>query len=100
MAEWDPAGKASKGWYLAGLFLGIGNIIAIIYVLTSRSKKKIFSLLYLVGFLGPLITYLVIRDEDQKLADLSLKLMIGNIIGVFVLVGAVVLLGLLSLGVL
>ncbi len=84
MADWNPNGKASPLWYLVGIASGIGNIAAMIYILVSKSQKKLFSLLYLVGFFGPLIAYFLLRKDDPKLASISLKLAIGNILFVVV----------------
>ncbi len=78
MVSWDPNKKASVLWYIMGI-IGIGNLIALIYVLLSTSKKKLYSILFIVGFIGPLIAYLVVND-DKNLKDMSFKLMIGNII--------------------
>lgn len=97
-SQWDPNGKASAWWFLIGV-VPFGNLIAIIYVLMSESKKKIFSLLYLIGFLGPLIVFVIVKDEDHKLGDLSIKLAVGNILSSIVLIIAVVLGALFSLGV-
>ncbi len=95
MAAWDPQARASNWWYLAGAAEGIGSIVAIIYVLVSDSKKKFFSLLYLIGILGPIIVYLVCKDDDPKLANLSKKLLIGNI--VVLVVAALLALGVFGL---
>ena len=78
MVSWDSNKKASVLWYVMGI-IGIGNLIAIIYVLLSSSKRKLYSILYILGFIGPLIAYLAIND-DAQLKDMSFKLMIGNII--------------------
>ena len=80
MADWNDNGKASALWVLVGLASGICNIAAIIYVLVSKSRKKLFSILYIIGFIGPLIAYFVCRKEDRKLASISLRLAIGNAI--------------------
>ncbi|MDE1846897.1 MAG: hypothetical protein KGH52_02450 [Candidatus Micrarchaeota archaeon] len=80
MPKWDPKGDASKWWYVVGLFSTIGNVIAIIYVLLSDSRKKLAGVLYIVGFFGPLVVYLIAKKDDHKLANLSFKLMIGNLI--------------------
>ncbi len=95
MAKWNRRNDASNWWYLAGLVGGIGSIIAIIYVLLSESKKRVFSLLYLLNILGPIVVYFVCKDDDPKLANLSKKLLIGNIViiavavvlGVFFIIG-------------
>ncbi len=79
MVTWDSNIKASRWWYLAGFSL-IGALVATIYVLLSKSQKKTLSLLYLVGFIGPIIVYAIVKGKDNKLADLSIKLFIGEII--------------------
>ncbi len=97
MAGWNPKGKSSPLWYLVGLTSGLGNIITMIWVLVSDSKKKLFSLLYLINFLGPLIAYFVCKDEDPKLASISLKLAIGNILA-GVIIGVIFAVGVFTLG--
>jgi len=93
MVDWDPKAKASNWWYLAGVAYSIGWIIALIYVLVSNSKKKWFSLLYIITFIGPAIVYFVAKDEDQKLADLSKKLFIGSIALILIIIILLVLVG-------
>lgn len=89
---WDPNGKASRLWYLAGI-AGIGNIIALVYVLIKGGKTKILSLLYILGIIGTIMAYFLSKNEDKKLADISIKLFVGNVLEVilvFLLIGAYV----------
>jgi hypothetical protein len=89
MADWNPEGKASAWWYLAGIVGTLGAIIAILYLLFSTSKKKFWSLLLLIGFFGPIIVYLVCESEDRKLADLAKKMLVGNVLAILLAVLAV-----------
>lgn len=90
MTKWNRNKDASNWWYVAGLTGGIGGLIAIIYVLLSESKMKVFSLLYLLNVLGPIVVYFVVRDEDHKLADLSKKLLIGNLLIAIIVLAAII----------
>ena len=80
MTQWNSKSNASNWWYLAGVAGSLGSLIAIIYVLTSKSKMRVFSLLFLIGILGPAVVYFVTNDQNNKLADLSKKLLLGNIL--------------------
>lgn len=83
--KWQYDGKASRWWYLLG-FLGIGNLIALIYVLLSNSKNRVWALFYLLGIFGDIILYLVFRVIDNKLADLSMKLFIGQLVSLLLVI--------------
>jgi hypothetical protein len=77
---WDVKQNVSKWWYLAGLLGTIGAIAAIIYVLVSDSRMKIFSLLFLISLIGPAIVYFLCKKDDWRLANLAQKLFIGQVI--------------------
>lgn len=98
-SDWSSKTKVSWLWAVLGA-VPFGNLIAILYVLVSDCKNKLHSLLYLFGTIGPLIAFLLLRDSDSRLADLSLKLLIGNIVSVILVLALAVTLGaLFSLGV-
>ena len=78
--KWKYKGEVSDFWYLAGLFSSIGYIVAMIYMLLTNDKNRVFSLLYLLGIIGGLITYFIFKKKDERFADLSKKLVIGNVL--------------------
>jgi hypothetical protein len=91
MTKWNKKKEASTWWLVIGLLGGLGYLIALIYVLASENKKRIWSLFYLLGIIGAVVLYFVFRDKDRQFSDLSVKLIIGNIIiGVVLLVFFVV----------
>ncbi len=86
MIEWDYNGRASNWWYVLGFLSGIGLLIALIYVLVSNSKNRIWALFYLIGIIGEIIIYILFKNTDKKLADLTKKLLIGQIIMIAVVI--------------
>lgn len=85
---WNPQANAKWVWYLAGI-IPLGSIAAIIYVLMSDSKKRIFSILFILGMIGPLLVWLVVDGDDRHLSDIGKKIFIGQIISLLVTVVAV-----------
>lgn len=81
---WDYNNKASWVWYLIGLLGGLGYIIGLIYVLVSNNKNRVWSLFFLLGPIGSIILYFVFRRKDNKLANISIKLLVGYIISTVV----------------
>ena len=80
MADWDPKKKASKVWILLGA-IGIGQLVALIYVLVKKNDKdRVLALLLLLGWLGNIILYFIQKDKDNNLSSLALYLLIGEII--------------------
>ncbi len=82
--KWKGHSKASDWWYLIGLTGGIGYLAAIIYTLVSDNKNRIWSLFYLLGFIGGIVLYFVFEKSDRKFADMSKKLVIGNIVAIVI----------------
>lgn len=89
--SWDTRKKASYGWIVLGL-IGVGQIVALIYSLISKNDKdRVFGVLFLLGWLGDIIIYVIEKDKDKYLATMALYLLIGNIIlvaAIFIALGA------------
>ena len=77
---WDVSKKASKVWILLG-FIGIGQLVALIYSLVSKNDKdRVFGVLFILGWLGDLIIYFIEKDKDKYIASMALYLLIGEVI--------------------
>jgi hypothetical protein len=76
--KWDPNEKANWLWVLLG-FIGIGQLVALIYVLIKNDKNRLFALLFLLGWLGDLILYFVFKGKDERLSSIAIKLFLGEI---------------------
>ncbi len=77
---WDTSKKASKIWILLG-FIGIGQLIALIYSLVNKNDKdRVIGVLFILGWLGDLIIYFLEKDKDKYLSSMALYLFIGEII--------------------
>jgi len=82
---WDVRKQASKIWILLG-FIGIGQLVALIYSLVSKEDKdRILGVLFILGWLGDIILYFIEKDKDRYLSSMALYLFIGEII-MFVIV--------------
>ena len=77
MDSWNPNEKPSAIWYLLG-FIGVGNLIALIYTLISDKKNRLFGLLFLIGIIGNIALYFVFRQNDKKLAGIAFDTLIGG----------------------
>ena len=91
------AEKASDLWYLAGLTWGLGYFIALIYLLVSKNKNRLFGLLYLLGPLGAIILLVVFMHEDKMVYSLSLKMLVGNLITLLIAVPILLYMGISGL---
>ena len=81
---WDTSKKASKLWILLG-FIGIGQLIALIYSLVSKNDKdRVFGILFILGWLGDIIIYFLEKDKDKYLASMALYLLIGEVVMIVV----------------
>ncbi len=81
---WDKEKNASKIWIFLG-FLGIGYLIALIYSLISNhDEDRLYGILFILGFLGSIIIYILEKDKDRYLSSLALYLLIGTIIDIVV----------------
>ena len=77
---WDKKKEASKLWILLG-FIGIGQLVALIYSLVSKDDKdRILGVLFILGWLGDIILYFIEKDKDKYLSSMALYLFIGEII--------------------
>jgi hypothetical protein len=102
MAQRNSKAKANNLWYLVGFFtilsvllLSFIPIIAIIiviaYIIASGSPKKYWSLAFIIGIIGPIVVYFACKDSDSHLSSLSKKLLIGQIMGLAIVLVLVVL---------
>lgn len=83
---WDTSKKASKVWIFLG-FIGIGQLVALIYSLVSKNDKdRVFGVLFILGWLGDLIIYFIEKDKDKYIASMALYLLIGEVIVVILAV--------------
>lgn len=83
---WNKNKKASILWILLGA-LGIGQLVALIYSLVSKNDKdRIFGVLFILGWLGDIIIYVIEKDKDKYLATMALYLLIGNVILVAIII--------------
>ncbi|MCL4396850.1 hypothetical protein M1494_00700 [Candidatus Parvarchaeota archaeon] len=83
---WDTSKKASKIWIILG-FIGIGQLIALIYSLVSKNDKdRILGVLFILGWLGDIIIYFLEKDKDKYIASMALYLLIGEIVVIIVAV--------------
>ena len=83
---WDTSKKASKVWILLG-FIGIGQLVALIYSLVSKNDKdRVFGVLFILGWLGDLIIYFIEKDKDMYLSSMALYLLIGEIVLIVVVI--------------
>ncbi len=83
---WDTSKKASKVWILLG-FIGIGQLVALIYSLVSKNDKdRVFGVLFILGWLGDLIIYFIEKDKDKYLSSMALYLLIGEIVLIVVII--------------
>jgi len=77
---WDIKKNASKIWILLG-FIGIGQLIALIYSLVSKDDKdRILGVLFILGWLGDIIIYFIEKDKDKYISSMALYLFIGELI--------------------
>jgi hypothetical protein len=78
---WDVSKKASAAaWIFLG-FIGVGQLIALIYSLVSKNDKdRVFGVLFILGWLGDLIIYVVQKDKDKYLSSMALYLFIGSVL--------------------
>lgn len=82
---WDKDKDASKIWIFLGFFFGIGYLIALIYTLISKQDKdRLYGILFILGFIGSIIIYILEKDKDRYLSSLALYLLIGTIIDIVV----------------
>ena len=91
---WNTKKKASYFWILLG-FLGIGQIVALIYSLVSKNDKdRVFGVLFILGWLGDIIVYVIEKDKDKYLASIALYLFIGELIFVVTVFAMLIIFGL------
>jgi hypothetical protein len=77
---WNTKKEASKIWILLG-FIGIGQLVALIYSLVSKDDKdRVLGVLFILGWLGDIILYFIEKDKDKYLSSMALYLFIGEII--------------------
>ncbi len=95
--KWNSNEKASWLWILLGL-LGIGQLVALIYVLIKNEKNRVFALLFLLGWLGDIILYFVFKGKDEKLSSIAIKLFMGEIAIIVILLIFVAVVGVSFLG--
>ncbi len=79
MDNWNPNEKPSAIWYLLG-FIGVGNLVALIYTLIADKKNRLFGLLFLVGIIGNIVIYLMFKQSDKKLAGMALDTLVGGVV--------------------
>ena len=78
--------KSSPIWILiSSVPYQIGSIIAMLYVLSSDNENKIYSLLFLIPIIGPIISYVLTENKDRYISTLSGWVFAGQIISYILL---------------
>ena len=95
--KWDPNEKASWLWSLLG-FIGVGQLVALIYVLIKNDKNRLFALLFLLGWLGDLVLYFVFKGKDERLSSIAIKLFLGEIAIIIIALIIIAVMGISLLG--
>lgn len=80
--HWNKKEDASNWWYLLGFIGFIGYLIALIYVLITDNKNRVYSLFYLISIFGAIIVALIFKDKDYKFYRLSFKLIMGTLVSI------------------
>ncbi len=78
--------KSSPVWILiSAIPFQIGSIVAMLYVISSDNEDKVYSLLFLIPIIGPIISYVLAEGKDKYLSTLSGWVFIGQIISYFLM---------------
>ncbi len=78
--------RANPVWVLiSAVPLQIGSVASIVYVLSSDSKNKAYSLLFLIPIVGPIITHVLMIQKDRYLSSMAEWIFIGQIAGYIIL---------------
>lgn len=73
---------ANPAWVaISAIPLMIGTVVAVLHTLTLKNENKAYSLLLLIPFIGPIITYVLMSSKDRYLSTLAEWVFVGQILG-------------------